>query len=166
MTLEAKQGHRQARLRGGDLPGADKADTMPMQHWETQGPRENPPFFGSDGGWERRQCLTRYHFQPQQALLRLNPELVYYFFMGPKGHIVKKCGVKRWQEINYILQYVWIISLVRGLHIMRQVRKKSFLTLNVAKPGFIGLHHVKKNRGVRFNIERVGMQIWFLLLKK
>lgn len=50
MTLEAKQGHRQARLRGGDLPGADKTDMMPMQHWETQGPKENPPFFGSDGG--------------------------------------------------------------------------------------------------------------------
>ena len=94
------------------------------------------------------QLLTCYPFQPQQALLKLSPELIsfFFFFMGPKGHIVKKCEVKRWQEINCSLQSMWITSFVRGLHIMRQVRKEIFFISNVAKQGLIGLQSIKKWR--------------------
>lgn len=45
MNLEANQGHRQARLRGGELTGADKEDMMPKQLSVTQGPKATAPSF-------------------------------------------------------------------------------------------------------------------------
>ena len=163
MNLKVNQGHRQTKLRSGELPGADKADMMPKQLSVTQGPKATAPSLprftcrlsGKTAlSWDPNQLRTLYHFQPQQALLRLSPELISYFFMGPKGHAVKK-WVKRWQKINCILQYMWITSPVRSLHIMRQVRNLPLYQM-LQNRGSLAYKVLQKDGGAKS-----GMQIWF-----